>query len=71
MKKTTSTQNLKRYLGYTSSSHHKHIFKKKDLKGSITKEVSKVCTKHRNTLYSLQSRLESNRHEERNNILLT
>lgn len=44
---------------------------KKEQKNSITKEVSEVCTKQRNTLHSLQSQLEPNRHEERNIILLT
>ena len=45
MKKTISTQNLKGYLRYTSSSHHEHIFKKKERPCNITKEISEVCTK--------------------------
>jgi len=44
---------------------------KKEQKDNITKEVSEVCTKQRNTLHSLQSQLSPNRHEERNIILLT
>jgi hypothetical protein len=54
MKKTINTQNLKGYLRYTSLSHHEHIFKKKEQSCSITKEISDVCTKQKNTLHSLQ-----------------
>jgi len=42
---TTNTLYLKRYLRYSSSSHHEHIFKKKEWQYSITKEISEVCTK--------------------------
>jgi len=42
---TASTHNLKRYLRYTSSSHHEHIFKKKEYHDGTTKEISEVCNR--------------------------